>query len=155
VLATPDGGRVYVVAGLTVGGISNPLQVVDVATGAASPVPGTEGTLAVALSPDGRSVYATGYSNVVVLDAATGAVTRTVPASVLSGQFVVSPSGRHLYIANATGNAVEVFDMDDGGVVGRVPVGAQPTDIALAPDGSRLYVVSEAGLTVVPVTGGA
>ena len=154
-VVTPDGSRAYVVVrSLTSGGISDPLQVVDVATGAASPVPGTEGTLAVALSPDGRSLYATGYSNVVVLDAATGAVTRTVPASLLSGQFVVSPSGRHLYVANATGNAVEVFDMDEGSVVERVPVGALPTDIALAPDGTRLYVVSEAGLTVVPVTGG-
>jgi DNA-binding beta-propeller fold protein YncE len=154
-VVTPDGSRAYVaVRSLTVGSIADPLQVVDVATSGATPVPDTEGTLSVALSADGRSVHAIGYSQAVVLDAATGAVTRSVPMSLLSGQFVVSRSGRYLYIVDVTGNGVEVFDMDSGGVVANVAIGAQPRDLALAPDGSRLYVVSDAGLTVVPVAGG-
>ena len=153
VLVPPDGSRAYVVHVLT-SGITEPLQVVDIATGTTTPVPDTGGTLSLALSPDGRSVHAIGYSQALVLDAATGAVTRSVPTSLLSGQFVVSPGGRYLYIVDVTGDAVEVFDMHAGEVVGSVPVGAQPVDLALAPDGTRLYVVSDAGLTVVPVTGG-
>lgn len=154
-VVTPDGSRAYVVVrSFTSGSISDPLQVVDLATGAATPVPGTEGTVSITLSPDGRSLHGIGFSQAIVLDVATGAVTRSVPTSLLQGQFVVSPSGRYLYMASATGNAVQVFDMDSGAVVTSVPVGAQPRDLALAPDGSRLYVVSDAGLTVVPVTGG-
>jgi YVTN family beta-propeller protein len=155
VLVTPDGRRAYVVVrSYTLGSIADPLQLVDIATGAVTPVAGTEGALSLALSPDGKSVYAIGYSKAVVLDPATGAVTRSVPTSLLSGEFVVSRSGRYLYVVDIASNGVEVFDMDSGAVEATVPVGAQPTDLALAPDGSRLYVASEAGLTVVPVTGG-
>ncbi|HYH32120.1 MAG TPA: hypothetical protein VD903_17240 [Pseudonocardia sp.] len=155
VVVTTDATRVYV------GGTSyepspttEPLEVIDVATGTTTPVAGTEGTLSVALSRDGRSVYGIGFSQAVVLDAATGTVTRSVPTSLLSGEFVISRSGRYLFVVDVSGNGVEVFDMESGGIVATIPIGAQPGDLALAPDDSALYVASQAGFTVVPLTGG-
>jgi DNA-binding beta-propeller fold protein YncE len=154
VLVTPDGSRAYVVTD-TVGGVTNPLQVVDLATGTTGPVPGTEGSLELALAPDGTTIHAIGYSRAVVLDTATGAVRRSVrTGGLLSGRFVVSPSGRYLYLLDLLDSRLEVFDMDVGSVVETVPVGGHPMDIELTADGSRLYVVSDAGLTIVPVTGG-
>lgn len=150
VVVAPDGNRVYAVLSSS-SGVTDPLQVIDVATGVATPVPDTAGTLSLALSPDGRSVHAIGYSKAVVLDAATGTVTRSVPTGLLSGQFVASPDGRHLYVVDVLDDGIRVFDMDSGTVVATIPLGTQPRALALAPDGSRLYVVSESGLSVVPV----
>lgn len=152
VVVAPDGNRVYAASSPS-GGVTDPLQVVDVGTGVATPVPGTEGTLAVALSPDRRSVHAIGFSKAVVLDAVTGTVTRSVPTGLLSGQFVASPDGRYLYVVDVLADGIEVFDMDSGTVAATIPLGTQPRALAIAPDGRSLYVVSESGLSVVPVTG--
>lgn len=153
VVVAPDGNRLYAAPGPS-SGVTDPLQVIDVVTGAATPVPGTEGTLSVALSSDGRSVHAIGFSKAVVLDAATGTVARSVSTGLLSGQFVASPDGRYLYVVDVLEDGIRVVDMDSGTVVATLPLGTQPRALALAPDGSRLYVVTESGLSVVPVTGG-
>lgn len=153
-VVTPDGSRAYVAVQGS-GGTTEPLHVVDLATGRATPVAGTAGTLDAAITPDGRSVHAIGYSAAVVLDAATATVTRTVPTSLLSGDFVVSPGGRYLFVVDVLADGVEVHDMDTGGAVATIAIGEQPGAIALAPDGSALYVTSGAGLTVVPIRGGA
>ena len=81
---------------------------------------------AVDISPDGKHIYATSYSqnavNVFSRDAITGNIT-FVEASAngaskvegLGGAYstVVSPDGRHVYVAGSTDNSISSFSRDD------------------------------------------
>lgn len=145
----PDASRAYVAGDSTTGDVDVPVRVIDLATGAVSELPDTGGTLDVALGPDGRTVYAIGFSAALAIDTVSGTVTRRQPVSLLSGDFAVSPDGRYLFVARVVENTVDVFDMDAGQVVASVPVPDQPRGLALTPDGRRLYVASPAGLTIV------
>jgi DNA-binding beta-propeller fold protein YncE len=150
VAVLPDGSRAYTAPPDRNGRLDALLHVIDVATGAVSEVPGTEGSLEVALGPGGRTVYAIGFAGVVVIDAGTGTVTTRARTSLISGNLAaVSPDGEHLFVTDATDEAVEVIARDSGEVVTSVPITDVPRDLALTPDGRRLFVASTAGLTIV------
>ena len=88
-------------------------------------VEGLAGSVGVATSPDGRNVYATGYSDDAIAvferDAVTGAldfldvlVDGVDGVDGLNGAsgVALSPDGRHLYVASQSENGVGVFTRD-------------------------------------------
>ena len=148
VALSPDGTSVYVAASA-----SDAIAIFqrDAATGALTQAPGTAGCIAVAgaagcaqaqgldgpssvaVSADGRNVYATAFAGDAVAvfrrDPATGALSQASDGSgcvavaatsgctagrALGGPDVVaiSPDGRNVYIGSFTGNAIAVFDRD-------------------------------------------
>jgi DNA-binding beta-propeller fold protein YncE len=142
VAVSPDGVSVYVASedddaivrftrDATTGALSNPSCIEDSATsecGAATQ--GLEGATAVAVSPDGRSVYAASrVDNAIVRfdrNLTTGALSNpscikdTAPgecgsaAAGLDGprSLAVSPDGRSVYVASTNANAIVRFDRD-------------------------------------------
>ncbi|HUI25583.1 MAG TPA: beta-propeller fold lactonase family protein, partial [Candidatus Kryptonia bacterium] len=129
-------------------------------------VSGLTDVLWVAISPDGRHLYAAGFADnaVVVLgrDSLTGALTliETKVNGVdgvrgISGPtaIAVSPDGRHVYVAGGNENALAVFARDANtgmltfvqvlrdGIAGVDGLMA-PSAIAASPDGSSVYVAA-------------
>lgn len=112
----------------------------DAPRGSCAPAKGLESPSALALSPDGRTLYATAYSSNAV-----SVFSRNPTTGALKWLGCESET----YIDEDTGKQVP-----DGCGHGR-PL-ENPTGIALSPEGNRLYVTVDSGLTVLdrnPTTG--
>lgn len=107
----------------------------------------------VAMSPDGRRVYATdnGANAVSVIDTASQAVVATVPVGRSPWGVRVSPYSSTVWVANGADDTVQPIDASTLVAGKPIPVGADPEDIAIAPDGSMLYVVDVNSGDVTPV----
>ena len=112
----------------------------------------------VALSPDGKTVYASAVEGdfVAFVDAASGKITHkvminlgTLPGMAPQGRdpgFIrVSQDGKRLYVICALSNEVAVIDTASAQVVGSVPVGWYPSGLALSSDGKTLLVTNAKG----------
>jgi len=97
---TPDGRKVYVTANFFPGG---PVSVINTGTGTVSTITGIDKPFGVVVSPDGRNVYVTDQTraSVVVIDAATDTIVRTI--SVGQGPFgvAIAPDGKKVYVTNS------------------------------------------------------
>ncbi len=131
------------------------------ATGSVATDPGSHPT-AMLLSPDGRRLYVTlaNADAVAVIDTHTGAVTRwstTIgPAATDHGGSVptalaLAPDGKHLYVADAAADAVDVLDTHDGHSLGFIPTEWYPT--ALAAVGDDLWIATGKGKGTGPNNG--
>jgi YVTN family beta-propeller protein len=102
---------------------------------------------AVRAAPDGRIYVALqGAAQVAEVDAATLAVTRTMPTGRHPNDVLVS--GDRLFVSCGNDDVVEIFDRSTATREERVlvrpwpdaPPGSTPHALAMSPDGSRLYV---------------
>lgn len=123
------------------------------------------GPTSVALSPDGRHIYQTtgfGLLETAARDATTGAITFTdwladgeggVDEIEGAASVVVSPNGRHVYVAAHLDNAVSVFSRETAtglvSLVQTVKDGKGDADklegaisLVLSPDGAHVYVAA-------------
>ncbi len=106
----------------------------------------------VAVSPDGKSVYATAYDTGVIYEydiTADGGLTAKTPNAIGTGDapgaIVVTPDGSSVYVLARGDSAVDEYDVDSGGSLSRksassIRVGVDPRGLALTPDGRSLYV---------------
>lgn len=156
---TPDGSTLYAVA-------SVPPPTPDVAVQPATPISSivesiNTGTFqvtafghapysasAIALSPDGRSLFVTYPTGFLSLDARTLkrklAVTK-IEASPIS--VALSPDGRYAFIGEE-GSSVDVFSARTGQALQHVPVAGGVASLAVSADGSTLFAATGAADTV-------
>jgi YVTN family beta-propeller protein len=114
--------------------------------------------VAMAVSPDDRHVYIAGVGGAVsVMDAATGAVTGTIPTRYGVSGLAISPDGAHLYATDGASDTVSVIDAAANAVTATIPVGPNPLGAAVSPDGRTVYVAedSDPGTLTVIDTGTA
>jgi YVTN family beta-propeller protein len=97
--------------------------------------------MGVVVSPDGKRVYvANGRGGTVsVIDAATNAVTATIPVGQRPWGIDLTHDGAKLYTANGPSNDVSVVDTRKMQVVKKIPAGKIPWGVAVgnAPGGAR------------------
>lgn len=160
VAVAPNGNTVYVTtsdSGLYViqnnGGTYN---IVNTITGFTSYGGGTTiGSEGVAVSPDGKVLYATDYftnkfmafdatnpSYPLIQSLANGS---TNCSSLADSSFlVVSPDGKTIYVGNR-GNAVTIISNNNGtySCTGSISLGGTSGGLAISPDGQYLYIVSD------------
>lgn len=161
---SPDGHRLYV-AGMNYAGLG--IVVVDTAsnTQVGQPISvigrgiTTAGNpVSVAITPDGRHVYAGSlYSDdvgiVTVIDATTNTqIGEPIPVSGQPTSLAISADGRRLYVSSGLGTAaVTVIDTATNSIVG------EPVDVSgvflfklvVTPDGRRVYAPSGATVAVI------
>ncbi len=157
--ASADGRFVYVDYGTSIAAFS-----VNATTGALTAGPvftGSVGLSNLALSPDGRSLYAGGSDNNLYqfdVDPSTGALTPKTPASVVTAGspfgVAVTPDGHSVYAVDEVQNEISQYDVDPttGVLTPKTPAtvatGAEPLNIAIAPDGSSAYVTDPGNFSV-------
>lgn len=97
----------------------------------------------VAVSPDGRSAWATldGSDDLVVVDLEAGSVARTVSTGRRPHDLLFSPEGR-LWVTDWAG-AVHVFS-PDGTLVASEPLGKEAHHLAFSPSGDRVWIADHA-----------
>ncbi len=151
IAARPDGRFVYVDYGTSIAAFS-----VDPVSGALTAGPvytGSAGLSNLALTPDGRSLYAGASDNNVYqfdVDPATGTLTPKTPASVVSAGspygIAVTPDGHSAYVVDEAENLISEYDVNPTtGVLtakstATVATGNEPLNIAISPNGRSAYV---------------
>jgi len=108
--------------------------------------PGRRYPAGIALSPDGRTLYAAENlaDSLAVIDLASGAVKQRVPTDRYPYDVAVDAAGT-VYVSNWGANTISVFEPDGEGSVRAVKpmlVARHPSTLELNADGSRLFVVS-------------
>jgi YVTN family beta-propeller protein len=142
------------------GGLS-PKSPASIPVDPAYPNPGvTRIAQAIAVSPDGRSVYVPSYGStpssanvqpfVSQFDVGAGGTLspKNPPTVAAGGQpagVVVSPDGDTVYVANSGSDTVSQFDVGAGGALSFkrvVGVGDAPVELAVSPDGGSVYMTN-------------
>ena len=155
-----NGRTLYVASG------DNQLYAVSAVTGRLerhipAPQSALEGSGAMVLSPDGRTLYlavsgsdiGSGSGAVVAVNLQAGAVGRVVSVGWEPVSLAVTPDGRTLYVAvdgmDAFGqsfpNRIVAIDTATDRVRASIPWKVPPQRLAMAPDGAAVWVMSDTG----------
>jgi YVTN family beta-propeller protein len=145
-------------AGLCLGLLGQPWM----ARGNAQPAPTPEeryaSPLELLLSPNGTRLYVLcqGADEVRVLNAATGALVRTIPVGHVPRGLSFSPDGKRLFVANSWDDTVTVIDTESGRVKATWVAGFEPSSVVEDRAGKTLYVADRIGnnITVLDASTG-
>jgi len=132
---------------IVAGGLLAPMTPATVTAGGQSPT-------AMAVSPDGKSLYAANEDSGIVSQydiGPSGALSPKSPATVTTGYLsspqgvAVSPDGESVYVTLGGYENVAQYDVGSGGELSpkspaTVASGAYPRGIAVSPDGQSVYV---------------
>lgn len=134
----PDGTQVYV------GG--EPISVISTATNTVIGAIDVRAR-ALAVTPDGKSLYALRGDTVSVISTAVQLVLRTILLPPRTSVFVpqdveITPDGGFVYVLSFY-SAVFVIDTATNIVLPSIDTGSQPFDLEITPDGTHVYVVSD------------
>ncbi len=128
---------------------------VAVATGiAGTPIPVGKGPVALAMTPDGTTVYVAndGSGTVTPIATATNTAGPPIPVGHYPHAIAITPDGTTAYVACYDGTVVPI-DTATGTAGPPIQAGNEPAAIAITPDGTTAYVVNNVlSGTVTPIT---
>jgi YVTN family beta-propeller protein len=151
-LATPDNKKLY-----SANWLDNSISAVEIATATSTPIPLDGRPWAIALSPDGKTLYAGLASNkLAVIDTTSDTLSKSFDTSPdFPESVVVSADGSQVYIdptttSNTLGaGSFESLSATDGSVVhASLTVGTTPAWASISPDGTRAYTLNFIGGSV-------
>ena len=137
VVAAPDGATVYVM-----NSGDRTISVVDTATNtvrATWPLTTLPGALA--LSPNGSTLFVSAFDSVLFLDTTTGTIEQAVPLAASASDITVSPDGSVVYAPLYNAGTIAVLNATTGAVVRTIDPGLREGVISLtvSPDSRTLY----------------
>ena len=148
---SPDGTRVYI-AGYSYSGVSDGINVLDTGNNTLSILPMTGGYnfMGIAISPDGKKLYAArkNENDILVINVADGS-NLSVGGFNFPGGVAVAPDNSKVYVSDYGNNKVKAI-ATSGYAVTEIAGGSfdGPWGIAVSPDGSVVYVANETGTTI-------
>jgi len=106
--------------------------------------------LAVAVSPDGKTLYVSDRTAgcIAVLDAVAGKKVRDVAIGGEPAGLALSADGKRLYVARRKAHSIALIDTAKATVTRHIPVGTWPVAVALAEKSNRLYSCNRGNHTV-------
>ena len=139
----------------TANSLSNSVARIDVASKAVQVFPAGANPYAVALSPDGKTLYVSnwGGKTLSVLDATTGAQHGTIAVGEHPSALLVNPARGELYAADTDSDQISTIKLSSNTVTRTLdlapyhgaPVGSNPNALALNPAGDTLYAANAGG----------
>ncbi len=111
-----------------------------------------------AISPDGARLYSVcqGTDEVVVIDAASGAILRRIHVGRVPKGLALGPEGKRLYVANSWDDTVSEIDTASSQVFRTLPAGFEPTSVISDRKGLFLYTANRISndISVIDLTTG-
>lgn len=145
-LDTPDHKKLY-----TANWVDSTISSVVIASKTVSTIAIGSRPFVIAMAPDGKTLYAGTVSQIAVIDTATDAILRTIPAPTTPMSLIVSPDSKTLYVA-LLNNQLEALNPATGDIIQQpIPVGNFPAWITISRDGSKVYTLNflSSDITVV------
>lgn len=156
--ATPDGKTVYVLSGLRLSkpGSAQPGSVtpINVATDTAGkPVKVGRGPTAMAVTPDGKTLYVMNAQSVTPISVATDTTRKPIKVSGRPEAMMITPDGKTLYVAGFAGTVtpISVATSRAGQPIKISGMAHAFVSLAITPDSKTLYVAASKLVTPVSV----
>jgi YVTN family beta-propeller protein len=151
IVATPKETKFYVT-----NTVSGSVSVIDRSTGEAKVIstgPGTEG---IAISPDGKEVWAASRTDakISVISTATDAIVASFSSGGKSPKRLeFTPDGSQVWVTNSGSSQTTVFDAHSRALIESVATSKDPSGVSISPDGRRAYITNSSAnlLTFVDV----
>ena len=151
IVTTPNESKFYVT-----NTVSGTVSVIDRASGEVKVLatgPGTEG---IAISPDGKEVWAASRTDakIEVISTATDAIAASFPSGGKSPKRMeFTPDGEQVWVTNSGSSQTTVFNAHTHELIGNVDTSKDPSGVSISPDGRRAYVTNSSAnvLTFIDV----
>ena len=141
IAVSADSSRLYVT--LQNSNVVEPVDVHGAALTALAPIPVGARPTGLALSPDGRTLYAVdnGGNDVSVVDLASKRTIARVPVGIEPNYISIDPAGKLAYVTNYATTTVTPIDLTTNTARPAIEVGGQPFDVEWLHDGSAAIVI--------------
>ncbi len=151
IVAMPNETKFYVT-----NTVSGTVSVIDRTTGEVKVLPTGPGTEGIAISPDGKEVWAASRADAKIAIISTD--TDTIVADFPSGgkspkRLDFTPDGSQVWVTNSGSSQITVFDARGRKLLASVSSSKDPSGVFISPDGRHAYVTNSAAneLTFVDV----
>lgn len=140
IVTTPNETKFYVT-----NTVSGSVSVIDKATGEVKIVatgPGTEG---IAISPDGKEVWAASRADakISIISTVTDAIVASFPSGGKSPKRMeFTPDGSQVWVTNSGSSQTSVFDAHARELIESLTTSKDPSGVSISPDGRRAYITN-------------
>ena len=140
IVATPNEMKFYVT-----NTVSGSVSVIDRSTGEAKVIstgPGTEG---IAISPDGKEVWAGSRldDKIEIISTATDKIVATFPSGGKGPKRMdFTPDGTQVWVTNPASNQTTVFDARGRELIATLVLSKSPSGVYISSDGRRAYITN-------------
>jgi YVTN family beta-propeller protein len=150
----PDGKTAYVLNSTLLSGRSGTVTPIRIATNTAlKPITVGRDPRAMAITPDGTTIYVTNYQSGTVIPIRTATDTALAPIRVGGNPWAIAitPDGKTAYVADTKSGMVTPIRTATDTALAPIRVGRYPQAIAITPDGRTAYVLNDGPGTVTPI----
>jgi len=140
IVTTPNEMKFYVT-----NTVSGSVSVIDKSTGEVKILPTGPGTEGIAISPDGKEVWAASRADakISIISTATDAIVASFPSGGKSPKRMeFTPDGSQVWVTNSSSSQATVFDAHARELIESVTTSKDPSGVSISPDGRRAYITN-------------
>ena len=140
IVATPKETKFYVT-----NTVSGTVSVIDRSTGEVKVLPTGPGTEGIAISPDGKEVWAASRSDakISIISTASDTIVASFPSGGKSPKRMeFTPDGSQVWVTNSGSGQTTVIDAHSRELIESVTTSKDPSGVSISPDGRRAYITN-------------